>query len=94
MTKNDFVHKVAERSDLSVSKAGVAVNAVIEIISEALSAGDFVRLNGLCTFDTIMRKSHNFMNMHTGEVDTAPAVIKPRCRFAKQIKNEVANNNG
>ena len=65
MNKNELVNAVAEKSQLSKVNAKKAVDAFVEVITEALKAGDKVALVGFGTFAVAERKERNGINPAT-----------------------------
>ncbi len=47
MTKHEFVDAVADKAGLSKKDAGAAVDAMLDVITGALMAGDTVAFTGL-----------------------------------------------
>lgn len=65
MNKNELVNAVAEKSQLSKVNAKKAVDAFVEVITEALKAGDKVSLVGFGTFAVAERPERNGINPAT-----------------------------
>ncbi len=53
MNKPELINAVAKKADISQKEAALSLDALTEIITEELKAGQQVYLNGLGTFDTI-----------------------------------------
>ncbi|MBC8079528.1 MAG: HU family DNA-binding protein [Gorillibacterium sp.] len=70
MNKTDLITKVAEASELSKKDATKAVEAVFEVITEALQGGDKVQLVGFGNFEVRERSARKGRNPQTGaEID-------------------------
>ena len=70
MNKTDLITKVAEVSELSKKDATKAVEAVFEVITEALQGGDKVQLVGFGNFEVRERSARKGRNPQTGaEID-------------------------
>ncbi len=67
MNKNELVNAVAEKSQLSKVNAKKAVDAFVEVITEALKGGDKVALVGFGTFSVAERPERNGINPSTKE---------------------------
>jgi nucleoid DNA-binding protein len=67
MTKQGFVEAVAARAGLSRRDAALAVDAIIEVITEALEAGDSVSFTGFGRFTCRDRAARMGTNPRTGE---------------------------
>ena len=65
MNKNELVNAVAEKSQLSKVNAKKAVDAFVEVITEALKGGDKVALVGFGTFAVAERPERNGINPAT-----------------------------
>lgn len=87
MNKNEFIDKVADMADMSKSDSERAVNAVLDAISNALKAGDDVRLVGFGTFSAAKRKAREGRNPRTGETIQIAASIQPKFSAGKGLKD-------
>ena len=73
MIKADLVHRVAETSDVSRSKAAVAVETIFSVMKSALVDGKRIELRGFGVFQVRDRKRGVGRNPKTGvEVAIAP----------------------
>lgn len=82
--------KMAEEMDISVAQAREAVNFFVGALSEGLQQAKQVKLAGLGTFFTDVRKPREGRNPATG----APVVVPERCivRFRVSPKLKVMLN--
>ena len=71
MSKKDLIDAVAEATELSKDKAGVAVEAVIKHIEKTMKDGQEVRIPGFGTFKVANRKARKARNPQTGVGDDA-----------------------
>ena len=55
ITKKDVVNLVKAKPDLSAKTTGEVVDALLEVITEALADGDSVRFTGFGTFSVTER---------------------------------------
>jgi DNA-binding protein HU-beta len=62
MTKAEFVQKVARKADMSQAQAAIAVQAVLDEISDALRNGDEVQFAGFGKFSTSKRAARMGVN--------------------------------
>ena len=67
MNKKELVAAMAAKTDASGAAADRAVNALVEIISDALKKGDSVTLPGFGTFEVRDRAARTGRNPKTGE---------------------------
>jgi DNA-binding protein HU-beta len=87
VNKNDLVQKLAERTGLSKMDAQKAVDGVFEAVTEALKAGDEVRITGFGVFVVSARAGGKGRNPQTGEEIVIKASKAPRFRAGKPLKD-------
>ncbi|HUB10708.1 MAG TPA: HU family DNA-binding protein [Acetobacteraceae bacterium] len=85
----DLIATVAEETELSRTKAGEVVDAVLNAIETALKKQDEVRLVGFGTFATAQRKAGTGRNPRTGEEMQIPASTTVRFKAGKSLKDAV-----
>lgn len=90
MTRTDLVHAVAGELDLSIGRAGEAVDAVLHVIERGLQDGHEVRLAGFGTFAVSTRKATTGRNPRTGEVIAVPSTRSVRFRPGKPLRDAVS----
>ena len=90
MNKTQLIEAVAAKADLKKKDAEAAVNALTEVIVEALKAGDKVQLVGFGTFEVKERAAREGRNPKTGETIKIDAVKYPVFKAGKGLKDEVA----
>ena len=86
MTKAEFIDKVADKSGLTKRDASAAVDAFLDSITEALSAGDAVSFTGFGKFSAQQRAARQGVNPRTGERVQIPAAIVPKFSAGSQLK--------
>ena len=89
MKKGELVEKVAAKAKLSPKDAAAAVNAFMEVVQEALSAGDSIALVGFGTFMVRERAERTGLNPRTKEKLVIPAVKVPAFKAGKALKDAV-----
>ena len=67
MNKSELAHRVAQSCDLSEAAGTQAVEAVFDVISEALAAGDKVAIAKFGSFEMKQRAARQGRNPRTGE---------------------------
>lgn len=87
MNKNDLVAVVADNAGLSKADAAKAVDAVVDGITDALKAGDDVRLVGFGTFLVSRRSASTGRNPRTGATIQIPASNQPKFKAGKGLKD-------
>ncbi len=89
MNKTQFIEAVAAKSDLKKKDAEAAVNAMTEVIAEALKAGDKVQLVGFGTFEVKERAARSGRNPKTGETIEIAASKHPAFSAGKALKDSI-----
>lgn len=89
MNKTDLINKVAELSNLTKKDSTVAVEAVLEALTQAFVEGDPVKLIGFGTFDTRKRAARKGRNPQTNEEIAIPESKTPAFKAGKQLKELV-----
>ena len=89
MNKNDLVAAVSEKTGISKSDAGKAVDATLETITEALRGNDDVRLVGFGTYSVTMRNATEGRNPRTGAPIKIPASRQPKFKPGKALKEAI-----
>ncbi len=90
MTKVELVNKIAAKADVSKKDAEKALNAVVDSISEALSAGEKITLVGFGTFEVKARNAKVGINPRTKAQIKIPARKVPTFKAGKALKDSVA----
>ena len=89
MNKSDIAGRVAGRTGVGRSAAGVAVDAVFEAIAEALARGEDVRIAGFGAFGTRSRPARTGRNPRTGESLEISASTVPSFKAGKPLRDAV-----
>lgn len=89
MNKSELVAKIAEKTGTSKKSSEENLNAIIEIISEALKNKEKVQLVGFGSFETRKRASRKGRNPRTKEEIKIPASTVPAFRAGKALKDIV-----
>ena len=89
MTKQEFVDKIADKSQLNKRDAAKAVDAFIETITETLRGGGDVSFTGFGKFSTSNRAARQGVNPRTGERVQIAASRVPKFSAGSQLKAAV-----
>jgi DNA-binding protein HU-beta len=89
VTKQDFVDAVADRAGLSKRDAAVAVDAVLDTITDTLKRGDAVTFTGFGKFSTSARAARMGVNPRTGEKVQIQATTVPKFSAGSALKSAV-----
>ena len=75
MKKSDFVVALANKADISQAKTNEYLNAMLEVITDALIAGDKVTLTGFGTFEVRDRAAQMVTDIRSKEKKQSPFSI-------------------
>lgn len=89
MNKTELVAKVAEKADLTQAKAAIAVNAVLETVTDSLAAGNSVAIVGFGSFVVKDRAERTARNPSNGAPITVPAAKVPGFKAGIALKDAV-----
>ena len=73
MKKLQLIDAVAEKAQLTKKDAAAAVDAVLDVIADALASGDDVKVTGFGGFEVKERAAREGRNPKTGEKVAIPA---------------------
>ena len=88
MNKGELIKAVAQKTGFTAKDAGIAFDAVIESLTEALKNGEKVQLVGFGTFEVKDVPAKTGVNPATGEKVEIAASKKPVLKFGKAYKDE------
>jgi len=89
MNKTQLVEHIAQKADISKTKADEALKVTLEAIQESLSNGDDVTLIGFGTFKVSQRAARTGRNPKTGEEIQIAASKLPTFKAGKALKDAV-----
>jgi len=89
MNKTQLIEAVAVKANIKKKDAEAAVNALTEVVADALKAGDKVQLVGFGTFEVKARAAREGRNPKTGEKITIAASKHPTFSAGKALKDSV-----
>ena len=89
MTKQDVVDAVANKTGMTKKDAGEAVEAVLDVVTNALQSGDQVTFTGFGKFSTSKRAARQGVNLRTGEKVWIKEAIVPKFSAGSQLKASV-----
>ncbi len=89
ITKKDVVNLVKAKTELSAKTTGEVVDALLQVITEALADGDSVRFTGFGTFSVSERAARTGKNPRTGEVIEIAASKSVSFKAGKSLKDTV-----
>ena len=90
MNKADLIDPIAKKTEMTKKDAGIALDAIVESVSDSLAKGEKVTLVGFGTFDVRDRKARTGVNPRTKEKIKIPASKAPVFKAGKELKERVA----
>ena len=89
MNKAELIAAVAAKTGATKKSAEEAVNAFVDVVTEALRKGDKVQLDGFGSFEVIKRAARKGRNPQTKEEIKIPASKAPKFKAGKALKDLV-----
>ena len=89
MTKADLVKAGSEKANCPKKDAEMAINTVIDCITDAVAQGEKVQIVGFGTFEVRERGEKKCKNPRTGEEMITPAKKAPVFKAGKALKDAV-----
>ena len=89
MNKKELIAKLAEKMEVTKKAAGECLDAMVEVITEALSEGTDVKISGFGTFSVVERAAREGRNPATGEAMHIEASKAPKFKAASALKEAV-----
>lgn len=91
MNKKEFVNAVAQSANSTKADAERYINAIIEVLSDAIANGETVQLIGFGSFTSKTRAAHTGINPQTKEKITIPESKVILFKAGATLKNKVNN---
>ena len=89
MDRGEVASRVANRTSLSHLASLLAVDAVFEVVGEALAQGEDVTIVGFGRFTTKRRMARSGRNPRTGEALEIPEATVPAFKASKILRTAV-----
>lgn len=89
MNKSELIDRVRNNTKLPKKDCAAVVDAALTAVTEALGAGEDVKLVGFGTFEVKVRKERTGRNPKTREPVQIPTAKIPAFRPGKQLKDAV-----
>ena len=94
MTKSELIDAVAQRTNITKSRAEMVVNCIFDSMAEALQRNDGIEIRGFGSFTVREYKPYSGRNPRTGSpVDVAEKRL-PFFKVGKELKELVNDPNG
>ena len=89
MNKNEFVNAMHQKSNLTKKDCKLYLDAIINVIKDALKNGESVTLSNFGKFKVNEVKAKPMYSFKTGTTHTMPARRTPSFRASEQLKQIV-----
>ena len=87
MNKTEFIKAIAEKAGLTQKDAAAAVDAFIDVVADALKAGDKIAIAKFGTFELKAKAARQGFNPLTKKPITIAATKAPALKFGKGFKD-------
>ncbi len=94
MTKSELIDAVAERTQITKSRAEQVVNCVFDAMTAALERGEGIEIRGFGSFTVREYKAYNGRNPRTGRPVPVPEKRLPFFKVGKELKELVNQGTG
>lgn len=89
MNKNELIASISNETGLTKTDSAKALDALVSSITNALKAGDEVRLVGFGTFAVSKRSATTGRNPRTGAIIKIPARKQAKFKAGKALQDSV-----
>ncbi len=89
MNKSELVEEISNKTEMTKKVTEESLNALVEVIKEALQKGDKVQLVGFGSFETRKRAARKGRNPQTGEEMKIAASTVPVFKAGKALKDTI-----
>lgn len=87
MNKGELIKAMADKAGFTNKDASIAYEAFVDVVTEALKAGEKVSLVGFGTIEVKNVEAKTGVNPQTGAKVEIPACKKPVMKFGKAYKD-------
>ena len=89
MNKKELVEQLAKRTGFTKKDARMALDSVVDVITDALARGEEVTITGFGKFAPRGRRSSRRINPQTRVKITVPAKVVPGFKPGKHLREQV-----
>jgi integration host factor subunit beta len=89
MTKSELIDAVAQRTNITKSRAEMVVNCIFDGMAEALRKDDGIEIRGFGSFSVRQYKPYSGRNPRTGSPVQVPEKRLPFFKVGKELKELV-----
>ncbi len=90
MDKTELINAISDETGYTEESIRQMVNAAVKIIENKLKDGEFVRILGFGTLDTVERAARTAVVPNIDKKIKIPATVVPRFRAGSELKAIVA----
>ncbi len=92
MTKMEFIHNIAEKSNIPKKDATLVVNTIFNKMTEALVKGDRIEIRGFGSFSVKSYEGYEGKNPRTHQSIIVQPKKKPIFKVGKDLKDRINAN--
>ncbi|MCB9666939.1 MAG: integration host factor subunit beta [Myxococcales bacterium] len=89
MTKSELIEAIAQKANLTRSRAEMVVNCVLDTMTATLERGDGIEIRGFGSFTVREYDSYTGRNPKTGDARHVPKKRLPHFKMGKELKELV-----
>jgi integration host factor subunit beta len=86
MTKSELIEVVAQRSNITKSRAELVVNCIFDAMTSALERGEGIEIRGYGSFTVRKYHAYDGRNPRTGKAVSVPEKRLPFFKVGKELK--------
>jgi len=90
-SKADLVNLVSEEVGLSKRSVKEVVDSLFDTMSDIVSSGDSITIQGFARFYSKTAKERQFRKIHTDEIIRVDERQLPKAKFSKKLVERVKN---
>ena len=87
LNDNELVRAIANKARITLKDASVALDGVLDAITDGLNAGEKIQISGFGTFEIKEKPAREGINPKTQEKISIPATKIPTFKFGKAYKD-------
>ena len=87
MNKNELIRALANKLGCTLKDAAATLDATIDVITDALNAGEKIQISGFGTFELKSKGAREGVNPKTGAKISIGATKIPAFKFGKAYKD-------
>lgn len=89
MNKSQLIDVISINTELSKKDVETAINAFIDVVTDALVDGEKITITGFGSFEVVERAARTGRNPQTGETISIQKSKSPKFKSSKNLKETV-----